>query len=56
MTEQDGEMMNQARMKALEEIALECFMEFCAPLGEELCKRRLEQAIEARAPGCGHFN
>lgn len=34
-----------ARCAALEKIALECFLELCAPLSEELCKRRLEQAI-----------
>jgi len=27
----------------------------CAPLDKEFCKQRLEKAIEARAPGRGHF-
>lgn len=49
MTEADGEAMMRARMKALEEIALECFLELCAPLSEEVCKQRLEAAIKERA-------
>lgn len=48
--------MNQARMKALEEIALEAYMELCAPLSEDIVKGRLEAAIERLAPGCGQKN
>lgn len=54
MTEQDGHEMLVARMKALEGIALSFFLELCAPLPEEVCKQRLEAAIEACAPGCGN--
>jgi hypothetical protein len=49
MNESDGDAMLTARMKALEEIALECFMELCSPLDELTCKQRLEKAIELRA-------
>ena len=41
MNAQDGEAMMQARMAALEQIALECFEELCAPLSTEVCKQRL---------------
>jgi hypothetical protein len=55
MNENDGHEMLVARMKALEAIALECFFELCAPFEEEKeYKRKLEAAIEERAPGCGH--
>lgn len=54
MNEQDGHEMLVARMKALEDIALGCFLELCAPLDEATCRQRLEAAIEVIAPGCGH--
>jgi hypothetical protein len=34
------------RCKVLEDIALECFTELCAPLDSETCKKRLEAAIQ----------
>lgn len=54
MNEQDGHDMLVARCRALEQIALECFEELCSPLSSEVCKQRLEAAIERLAPGCGH--
>ncbi len=54
MNERDGHEMLVARAKALKEIALECFLELCAPLDRSVCEKRLEQAVEERAPGCGH--
>jgi hypothetical protein len=56
MDENDGYAMMLARMKALEQIALECFIELCSPLDEATCKRRLESTIDNIAPGCGHNN
>lgn len=54
MTEADGHEMLVARCKALKQIALECFLELCSPLDEKACERRLEEAINNYAPGCGH--
>jgi hypothetical protein len=53
VNEHDAYAMLSARCMALEQIALEAFCELCAPLSEDVCKQRLEAAIEAIAPGCG---
>jgi len=36
------------RLKALEEIALRCFQELCAPWDKETCKQQLEKEIQER--------
>ena len=58
MNERDGEAMNQARMRALEEIAVNyisvTFAEAKFPLIDSEAKILLEEMIEERAPGCSH--
>ena len=46
MNERDGQETIALRLKAAEQIALEAFIELCAPLSETVCKARLEAAIQ----------
>lgn len=60
MDEEDGNAMNQARMRALEGIALRYMMLHQLDTAtyfetEEELKVSLEKEVEKLAPGCGHI-